>query len=130
MIFLHFQQMLKCIRDYSHFSKTEFLSEMHNINWEDCLRNDPDISNLFDIYYSKISQIVDKHIPLKLLSTREMKFSLSLVYITAALKVSISIKNKLYQKYLKTKSCYDHSKFKYYRNKLNHLLKNLPKELL
>lgn len=34
-----------------------------------------------------------------------------------------SKKNKFYKKYLKTKSCYFHSKFKLYRNKFNHLLK-------
>ena len=37
--------------------------------------------------------------------------------------MSICTKNKLYKKFLKTNSCYYHSKFKYYRNKLNHLLK-------
>ena len=37
--------------------------------------------------------------------------------------MSIRIKNKLHNKYLKAKSTYYHSKFKYYRNKLNHLLK-------
>lgn len=44
-------------------------------------------------------------------------------WITPAIKVSISVKNKLYKKYLKTKSTYYFSKFKYYRNKLTHLLK-------
>lgn len=34
-----------------------------------------------------------------------------------------SKKNKFYKKYLKTKSCYFHSKFKLHRDKLNHLLK-------
>lgn len=55
-----------------------------------------------------------------------MKFA-SKPWITSGLKVSISMKNKFYKKYLKTKSCYDHSKFKYYRNKLNHLL-NISKK--
>jgi hypothetical protein len=45
---------------------------------------------LFDIYYS---QIIDKHIPLKQLSIREMKFA-SKPWITSGLKVSISMKNK------------------------------------
>lgn len=43
--------------------------------------------------------------------------------ITSAIKVSIHVKNNLYKKFLKTKSSYYHSKFKCYRNKLNHLLK-------
>ena len=80
-------------RDYSLFNKTKFLSDVQNINWQDDLRIDTDISTLFDIYYSKISQIIDKHIPLKQLSIREMKFA-SKPWITSGLKVSISMKNK------------------------------------
>jgi len=36
---------------------------------------------------------------------------------------SIRVKKALYRKYLKTKSVYVHCKFKFDRNKLNHLLK-------
>ena len=44
-------------------------------------------------------------------------------WITPAIEASINIKNQLYKKYLKTKLIYYHTKFKYYRNKINHLLK-------
>jgi hypothetical protein len=44
-------------------------------------------------------------------------------WITPAIKTSIRKNNKLYKKYLKTKSVYYHTKFKLYRNKLNHLLR-------
>jgi hypothetical protein len=44
-------------------------------------------------------------------------------WITAGIKTSIKIKNNLYKKYVKTKSLYYHTKFKIYRNKLNHLIK-------
>ena len=77
---------------------------------------------MFDYFYSKISQIVDKHIPIKQLSRRELKFK-SKPWITSAIKRSIKVKNNFYKKFLKTKSSYYHSKFKYYRNKINHLLK-------
>ena len=43
--------------------------------------------------------------------------------ITSAIRTSIKIKNKLYKKFLKTKSSYYQTKFKVYRNKLNHLIK-------
>ena len=39
------------------------------------------------------------------------------------LKVSIANKNRLYRHYLKTRTCYSHTKFKCYQNKLNHLLR-------
>ena len=41
---------------------------------------------------------------------------------------SIYVKNNLYKKFIKTRFTYIHSKFKLYRNKLNHLLKISKKE--
>ena len=49
-------------------------------------------------------------------------------WISNALRKSIQIKNSYYKKYLKTKSTYYHTKFKLYRNKLNHLLKISKKQ--
>ena len=49
-------------------------------------------------------------------------------WISDALRKSIQIKNNYYKKYLKTKSAYYHTKFKLYRNKLNHLLKISKKQ--
>ena len=49
--------------------------------------------------------------------------SLAKPWITNGLRVSIAKKNKFYKKYLlKSKNSYYFSKFKIYRNKLNHLL--------
>ena len=57
-------------------------------------------SIMFDNFYTRISEIIDKHIPKKKLSRRELKLRTK-SWITPALKVSICIKNKLYKKYLK-----------------------------
>ena len=48
--------------------------------------------------------------------------SIAKPWITKGIRVSIAKKNKLYKKYLKSKNNYYFSKFKIYRNKLNHLL--------
>ena len=56
------------------------------------------------------------------MSSKELKLK-SNPWITSGIKKSILVKNKLHKKFLKTKSAYYFSKFKYYRNKLNHLLK-------
>ena len=77
---------------------------------------------MFNSFYTRISDIIDIHIPIKQLSKRELKMK-SKPWITTALRVSINIKNKLFKKYISTKSTYYHTKFKLYRNKLNHLLK-------
>ena len=58
---------------------------------------------------------------MKQLSRREIK-SMAKPWITTAIKASIHVKNILFRKYLKSKSEYYHSKYKMYRNKLNHLI--------
>ena len=110
------------MRDFSNLDKSALINEYKLIDWHTVFSPDDDSSNMFDHFYSKISEITDKHIPVKELSRKELKF-MSKPWITPAIKVSISVKNKLYKKYLKTKSTYYFSKFKYYRNKLTHLLK-------
>ena len=109
-------------RDYFKFNQASLISEIHTVDWQIVFTSDTDPSCMFDCFYSKISQIVDKHIPIKQLSRRELKFK-SKPWITSAIKRSIKVKNNFYKKFLKTKSSYYHSKFKYYRNKINHLLK-------
>ena len=59
---------------------------------------------------------------LKQLSKKESKLKTK-PWITSAIRTSIKIKNKFYKKFLKTKSSYYQTKFKVYRNKLNHLIK-------
>ena len=72
-------------------------------------------------------KIVDKHVPLKKLSRKEIKF-LSKPWITKAIKKSICIKNNLYKKYIRTRNNCVFEKFKTYRNKLKHLIFQSKKE--
>ena len=109
-------------RDFSTLDEAAMIEEVRTVNWESTYSSLKDPSFMFDTFYDKISQIIDKHIPIKQLSRKELKLK-SKPWITPAIKKSISVKNRLYKKYLKTKSVHHHSKFKYYRNKLNHLLK-------
>ena len=77
---------------------------------------------MFDSFYDKISEIVDLHVPVIQLSKKEMKTK-SKPWITPAIQISISKKNKLYKNYLKTKSVHYYTRFKIYRNKINNLLR-------
>ena len=77
---------------------------------------------MFDEFYSKLSATIDKHAPLKQLGRRSIK-NLSNPWVTSGISNSIRVKNKLYKKYIKTSLLYYHSKFKMYRNKINHLIK-------
>ena len=114
-------------RDYKHYDEEAFLEEMKNIDWTKRLPESEDINQMFDTFYSTVSSIVDKHIPLKQLSKSE-SLNKSKPWITSALRESIKIKNKLYKKYLKHRSSFYHSKYKIYRNKINHLLRISKKQ--
>ena len=109
-------------RDYSKFDQQALISEIQLIDWETIFVPNDSACNMFKSFYSKISSIINKHIPVKQLSRREIKLK-SKPRISKALRKSIQIKNNYYKKYLQTKSTYYHTKFKLYRNKLNHLLK-------
>ncbi len=95
--------MLKYIiykRDYSKFNKTQLVNEVSQINWETIFTSNNDLSDMFNKVYTKISDIIDKHLPLKKISRRELMYSTK-PWITLAIKASINIKNQLYKKYLK-----------------------------
>ena len=109
-------------RDYSHLDENNLIEEVNQINWHKIYSNVSDPTTMFTSFYDKLNQIIDKHLPFKKLSRKEIKFS-SKPWITKGIKTSINLKNKLYKKYLKTKHSYYLCKFKYYRNRINHLLK-------
>ena len=77
---------------------------------------------MFDTFYSKISEFIDIHIPLKQLSKKESQLKTK-PWITSAIRTSVKRKNNLYKNFFKTKSSYYQIKFRVYRNKLNHLIK-------
>ena len=99
------------------------INKVEAINWQDVLfsrRADP--SNMFDSFYSEISSVIDKNIPIKELSRKERKVQPK-PWVTLAIRKSLQIKNMYYKKYLKTKVQKFYSRFKKYRNKINHLMR-------
>ena len=81
---------------------------------------------MFDSFYTTISDTIDVYIPLIQLSKCELRMK-SKPWVTTALRVSINKKQKLFKKYISS-TCisinliYYHTKFKIYRNKINHLI--------
>ena len=97
------------------------------IQWQDAFRESQNVNQLFEVFFSECSRIVNKHLPLKKLSRKEVKFN-SKPWITKALQKSIKHKDILYRQFIRTKSSHSHFKYKIYRNKLVGLLR-LSKKL-
>ena len=94
------------------------------IQWQDAFRESQNVNQLFEVFFSECSRIVNKHLPLKKLSRKEVKFN----SITKAPQKSIKHKDILYRQFIRTKSSHSHFKYKIYRNKLVGLLR-LSKKL-
>ena len=114
-------------QDYSNLNEEFVLNDFALIQWQDAFRESQNVNQLFEVFFSECSRIVNKHLPLKKLSRKEVKFN-SKPWITRALQKSIKHKDILYRQFLRTKSCHSHFKYKIYRNKLVGLLR-LSKKL-
>ena len=108
-------------RDYSTFNGERLLAEVQGINWEDKFINCQDIDSVFESFHSEITHVIDRHVPVKKLSKRESKLQAK-PWVTKAIRVSIAKKRLLYKDYLRFRNDYYLAKFKYYRNKLKHLI--------
>ena len=85
-------------RDFSTFNPTDLANDIQHIHWDAVFDSEKDLSIIFKKFYSRIPEIIDKHIPLKLLSRRELKFSVK-PWISPALKKYIQIKNRYHRKF-------------------------------
>ena len=113
--------------DFSSVNEELVLNDFVSIQWQDVFSESQNVNQLFGVFFSRCSEIVNKHFPLKKLSHREVKFN-SKPYISEALRKSITYKNILYRQFIRTKSTTSHHKYKIYRNKLTGLLR-LSKKL-
>lgn len=89
--------------------RSSLRAEVASMNWSNILSsNDSDnVNTLFHSFYSAVVKVVDKHAPSFVQNYSERGFSVcpSLGLLLVLIKNSIKIKNK----------------YKFYRNKLNHL---------
>ena len=109
-------------RDYSKFSEQSFIEDVKLIQWEHVLPSNDNVNEHFDAFYSKMSSVISKHVPLKKYSRKEIK-NMSKPWITSGIKASIKVKNNYFKKYLDSHCLYYQSLYKSYRNKLTVLIK-------
>ena len=105
-------------------------AEFISIDWNEVFTSESDATNvnsLFQSFYSRTTEIIDKHVPVRKLTRKEIK-SLSKPWITFGVRTSIRVKQKLYEKYLKSGNTYYLTKYRYYRNKVSGLIKNSKRE--
>lgn len=78
-------------RDYINCDKSALINDFKGIDWTSHFCTLSSVDDLYEIFYSKTTEIVDKHIPLKQLSSRAIKQSAK-PWITPAIRTSIKKK--------------------------------------
>ena len=78
-------------RDYSHFDEQALINDIQSIDWDLLFSCNSDPSCMFDTFYSKISEFIDIHIPLKQLSKKESQLKTK-PWITSAIRTSVKRK--------------------------------------
>ena len=116
-----FKQKPEFKRDFKNFDENEYVSAIKN---KDLLPMS-DTTNLeekFKNFQNSILYTINEHAPFKKVTKRQAKLRRK-PWITTGILKSISIKNKLYKRFLKSKDNIWYQRCKYYRDMLNHLLR-------
>ena len=113
------------IRDMKNFDRESFMNDISNVDWNSSI-DENNVNSSFDHILDKANEIMDKHVPLRKLTNKEFKRRYK-PWITNGILKSIARKNKLYNKYTRTKNVLiKHNVFieyKILRNRLNELIR-------
>jgi hypothetical protein len=103
-------------------NQADFVSEVHLLNWNDILPHNNNVNDVFDSFINKITDIVEHFAPIKKLSKRQVK-TLAKPWVTAGIRASIQVKNRLYKKYMWSRNTHTFAIYKLYRNTINSILR-------
>ena len=109
-------------RDFTNFDELKYLNDIENLYFSLTTHGGQNLDSCFAAFQNNITDIMEKYAPIKTLSKQQRKQQRK-PWITNGILKSISIKNKLYKKFLKSKDTFWYQRYKYYRDTLNHLIR-------
>lgn len=107
-------------RAWSKFNQEDFTLDYSGIDWDSILKlEEGGVDTSFDIFFSTISKLVEKHVPLIKLTKKQIKFR-SKPWITPGIRKSIYQRDSLFKLFMKSSNpiskSYYHLEYKRYRN--------------
>ena len=103
-----------------------FILDYFSVDWDSLINNDKDVNLSFNNFLKRINAILDNHAPLRKVTQKKLRLR-SKPWTTLGLQKSISIKNSLFAKFIKSNYINQknemHVKYKQYRNFISTLLK-------
>ena len=96
---------------------------MKNLKLDEVLKTIPDLNMKYEYFHDKILYLINKHALMRDATKKENK-RIHKPWITSGILQSIRQKNKLLKKLLRTKDNFYYCRYKFYRDKINHLLRS------
>ena len=103
-----------------------FIYDVSSIDFDPGGPSENGLDSRYEHFQNSILHIIQRHAPLKHLSKKQQK-QRKKPWITNGILKSISLKNKYYKKFLKSKDPYWYQQYKYYRDTLKHLIRRSKK---
>ena len=121
-------------RNMKNIDKENLVADILNIDWHEVLSAElMDTNHSFDRFDKKVSEIVDRYVPLKKVNKKELRLQTK-PWITPGIIKSIKRRDKLLRLYIKTNEINRkeeiHSQYKVLRNKITTLIRNSKKNHL
>ena len=82
-------------RDFTHFNEQDFLQDIQSITW-DLETFNSNVNNILDRFNFELMKIIDKHISLKQLNRKAIKY-MAKPWTTSGIRTSLKIKNIFYK---------------------------------
>ena len=108
------------LRDFSQFYQKRYVNDLNKVNWSGMFNTQKNLHEITDACINTVTQIIDKHAPMKQASQSRMK-ELSKPWLSKGLIKFIKVKQKLYHTHFLSKDPFKISKYKSYSNALNKL---------
>ena len=109
-------------RDYRNFNKELFIQEAQQTNFYHNDDHNSDINSKYEHIQNKFLELLNKYAPLKTKSKR-LKRQQRKTWIIKGILKSISTKNSLLKKFIKTKDDFWFDRYRIYRNTLNRVIR-------
>ena len=113
-------------RDYKNFNTDSYIFDLRKRNLGISIKFIQGAKDQYNLFHDELINNINKHVPLKPITKKIYKQRLK-PWITKGIFKSISVKNRYYKKFLKTKSSIIFKKYKYYRDLINHLIRKSKK---
>lgn len=107
------------MRDTTHFTLGKYLIDLKDLD-SFLLQELSNVNDTYNIYQDRLAKKINKNAPFKVFSKKESKLKLK-PWITPGLLKSIKAKNKISEKFLKSRRKFCFKRYKCYRTMVNNL---------